>query len=90
MAETKNNEQLDNKELQQTSGGSAGGIFSTYSKEEYEDAGVHVVEWGPVYNDGYVLMATGEELNFDEADDAVTFKKVHHYAPKRKAELQDF
>ena len=42
--------QLNDESAEQVSGG---GLFSSYSEEEYNKAGVTVIGWGYFYNDGY-------------------------------------
>ncbi len=52
---------------------SGGGFFSAYSVSRYNEAGVTVIGAGNVYNDGYKLTASGEELTTQLANLAVKY-----------------
>jgi hypothetical protein len=79
------NKKFEDKDLEKVSGG---GWISTYSDEEYNDAGVEVIGSGRVWNSGYKFILTGEELNWTEADAAVEFKIRYGRKAISKAEIR--
>ena len=80
---------INDEELDAVNGGSASGLFSTYSEEEYRDAGLDF-EWGPLWNGTYTLRTSGEELSWNEAENAVIFKKYNGRIANNKAEIKDY
>ena len=84
--EIKKVKSLKSEELEQTSGGAAKGLLSSYSVEEYNDAGVEVIGWGYIYNDGYRLMASGEDINSTMASWAVDF---FHHRGRRASSVEE-
>ena len=52
---------------------SGGGLFNRYTHESYNEAGVQVNGAGIFTNDGYTLMASGENLTEGQVNDAVRF-----------------
>ena len=52
---------------------SGGGFFSAYSVARYNEAGVTVIGAGNLYNDGYKLTASGEDLTTQLANLAVKY-----------------
>ena len=78
------NKKFEDKDLEKVSGG---GWISTFSDEEYNDAGVKVIGSGTVWNSGYEFILTGEELHWVEADAAVTFKRRYGRKAISKAEI---
>ena len=84
--ETKDIKNLKAEELEQTTGGAAKGFLSSYSVEEYNDAGVEVIGWGYIYNDGYRLMASGEDINSTMASWAVDF---FHHRGRRASSVEE-
>ena len=90
MAENKiieNAKRIEDGELDKVSGGA---LISDYSDSEYEDAGVEVVGSGIIWNSGYKLRSTKEEISWVEASYAVWFKKEHGRPVIDKAELKKF
>jgi len=61
-AELKNDDfkEINDEKLDQVAGGA---LFSDFSDEEYEAAGVEVIGSGVFYNDGYRLKSNGEDLD---------------------------
>ena len=90
MAENKkieNAKKIEDGELDKVSGGA---LISDYSDSEYEDAGVEVVGSGIIWNSGYKLRSTQEEISWVQAYYAVWFKKDHGRPVRDKAELLQF
>ena len=90
MAENKkieNAKRIEDGELDKVSGGA---LISDYSDSEYEDAGVEVVGSGIIWNSGYKLRSTKEEISWVEAAYAVWFKKEHGRPVRDKTELLQF
>ena len=52
--------EINDEKLDQVAGGA---LLSDFSDEEYEAAGVEVIGSGLIYNDGYCLKASGEDLD---------------------------
>ena len=71
MAE-KEMKKLNDASIEQVSGG---GLFTGFSTEEYEAAGVSVKNPNFFTNEGYTLKYSGETLTEAEADYAVFFFK---------------
>ena len=90
MAENKkieNAKKIEDNELDKVSGGA---LISDYSDSEYEDAGVEVIGSGIIWNSGYKLKSTQEEISRVEASYAVWFKKDYNRPVIDKAELKKF
>ena len=98
MAEIK---KLDDEEMGQVSGGESvpydpngepvvAGLFSNFTDSKFKEAGVEIVGPGWLYNDSYILKATGEVLSTKWATWAVHF----YIAKKRRArclrEIQEY
>ena len=81
---SKEYKKIDDAVLEKVDGG---GLFSTYGEQEYRDAGLDF-EWGPLWNGTYTLRTSGEELSWDEAENAVVFKKYNHRIANSKAEIE--
>ena len=79
------NKKFEDKDLEKVSGGA---WISTFSDEEYNDAGVKVIGSGTVWNSGYKFILTDEELSWVEADAAVTFKRRNGRKAISKAEIR--
>ena len=79
-----NAKKLEDGDLDKVSGG---GLFSTYDEQEYRDAGLEF-KWGALWNGTYTLRTSGEELSWNEADNAVVFKKYNHRIANSKAEIK--
>jgi hypothetical protein len=89
MEEKKNNsnvQMLEEEDLDKVSGG---GFFSTYDEQEYRDAGLDF-EWGVLWNGTYTLRTSGEELSWNEAENAVIYKKYMGRPASSKAEINRF
>ena len=88
MAEKKkieNAKKIEDESLDKVTGG---GLFSTYSEAKFNAAGVEVIGWGYLWNDGYRLMSSGEEIGMSDAEEAVFYyEKTGAWAPN-KAELK--
>ena len=72
MAENKkieNAKKIEDNDLDKVSGGALFG----YPVAKYNEAGIDVIGPGIIYNDGYILRASGEELDEDEANWGVQF-----------------
>jgi hypothetical protein len=86
MAENKkieNAKKIEDESLDKVTGG---GLFSTYSEAEFNRAGVEVIGWGYLWNDGYRLMTSGEELGMNDAEEAVIYHKYKGiWAPNKDA-----
>ena len=61
---------IEDNDLDKVSGA---GFFSAYSDSRYAEAGVSVIGSGDWYNDGYRLVASGEELTTQLANLAVKY-----------------
>ena len=81
----KNENMINDEDIEKVSGG---GWISTFSDEEYNDAGVKVIGSGRIWNSGYEFILTGDELNWVEADAAVTFKRRYGRKAISKAEIR--
>ena len=81
-------QKLDDEAVEQISGGAARGFFSAYSDEKYREAGVEVIGPGDWYNDGYRLMASGEDLTADLANLAVMYYDKFGVQVWSKEEIQ--
>ena len=82
-----NSKSLEDGDLDKVSGG---GFFSKYSDKKYEEAGVEVKGSGNLWNDGYKLNASGEELSMDWAERAVLFYDCYHRPAKSLNEIKRF
>ena len=67
---TENISKIEDADLDKVSGG---GFFSAYSVSRYNEAGVTVIGAGNLYNDGYILTASGENLTAQLANLAVKY-----------------
>jgi hypothetical protein len=77
---------LDDEDLDKVSGG---GLFSTFSEEEYREAGLSF-EWGLFVNGDYTLITSGEKLTTNEAENAVIFYKYNRRVANSKAEINNW
>ena len=76
---------IDDNNLDDVSGG---GLFSSYSDSQYENAGVEVVGAGFLYNDGYKFK--GQDISTSEAECLVEFYFDKGYIASSVQEAKDY
>ena len=84
----KENKKIEEKKLDDVNGG---GLFSAYSEEDYNQAGVEVVGWGYFYNDGYKFQ--GQEISKMDASGLVFFTHYNErpaYTVEEAYEFYDY
>ena len=64
----KDNKKIEDEKLDKVSGG---GLFDMYTEGDYNAAGVEVIGWGYLYNDGYKFQ--GKEISSTDANRLVFF-----------------
>ena len=77
---------IEDENLDKATGGS---LFSRCSNEEYEAAGVEIIDPGVLWNGDYKLKETGEWLDNKDAYYAVKFFKDVGRPAHQKAEIFD-
>ncbi len=84
--EDKNTKKLEDDKLEKVSGGD---LFSSFYEEEYRAAGLDF-EWGWLWNGTYTLRTSGEELSWNQAENAVVFFRYKHRIANNLAEINEF